>query len=217
MPRPTFREAVAEAAGQAGLSPIGLWSRTAIECVRALPALRQGEQPARLKLKFIALPAMAKVLSARLGRARALELLMPIFRIAARSAIGSRFRGIDSSSSIVQIGEAHIAGFRTLGRYQEWRMEASSDDVFRFVVTECRFVKALAELGVGEFAPLMCEADRLFWEETLSGSDIAFSKAHETIARGGAFCRTSFHAPQGQPARVDLARRARPRTCEVSR
>jgi hypothetical protein len=191
---PRLMTALAECAARARLSTPGLLLRVGLRTVAMSGRLLGGQSPFRLRLKFLPLAALNRVLAARLDPAALRSAMEMVLRTAATGETTAQFRPVMADPRVETIAEQYRKVHRGAGRYQKVRYERSDADCFQFAVTDCAFLRVLRELEIGELATAMCEADVCFWTRVVEGRGIRFSKNEQTIARGGDCCRSTFAA-----------------------
>lgn len=191
---PRLLTALAECAARARLSTAGLLLRVVCRTLAMSGRLMKGASPFRLRLKFLPLAALNRVLAVRLAPAPLRAAMKMVLRTAAAAETAARFRPIMADPRVETIAAQYRKLHRGAGRHQKVRYERSEADCFQFAVTDCAFLRVLRELDIGELATAMCEADVCFWTRAVEGRGIRFSKNEQTIARGGDCCRSTFAA-----------------------
>ncbi len=184
--------ALAECAARARLSTLGLMLRVAGRTLAMSGRLLRGETPFKLRQKFLPLAALDRVLASRLDSAARRAAMEMVLRAAVSAETGRQFRSVMSAPRVGSIAAQYRKVHRGAGRHQRVRYEVDAPGCFQFAVTDCAFLRTLRELGIGELATAMCEADACFWTRAVEGRGIRFSKSRDTIARGGDCCRSTF-------------------------
>ncbi|HOX07176.1 MAG TPA: L-2-amino-thiazoline-4-carboxylic acid hydrolase [Planctomycetota bacterium] len=189
---PRLLGALAGCAARARLSTAGLLLRVALRTAAMGGRLLRGQSPFRLRLKFLPLAALNRVLTARLDPAALRASMEMVLRTAAAVETARQFRPVMADPRVAIIAAQYRKVHRGAGRYQKVRYERDEPGCFQFAVTDCAFLRVLRELEIGELATAMCEADVCFWTRVVAGRGIRFSKNEQTIARGGDCCRSTF-------------------------
>jgi len=197
--QPRLLTALAGCAAVARLSTPGLLLRVACRTLALSPRLFRGQSPFRLRLKFLPLAALNQVLASRLDPAVRRASMEMVLRTAAMVETAVQFRPVMASPRIETIAAQYRKVHSGAGRHQKVCYERCEAGCFQFRVTDCAFLRVLREMGIGELAPAMCEADVCFWTRVVMGRGISFSKNEQTLARGGSCCRSSFVAAEPRP------------------
>jgi hypothetical protein len=192
--RSGLMDSLAQCAGLAGLRRSGLLLRLAWGVLKLGPRLIGGGTPRGLRLRFLPLAALHRVMAARTGPETARAAAERVLRAAAMDLTVRLFRPVMARPRVATIAARYREIHRGVARHQKVVYERQSEDCFRFAVIDCAFLRALRELGLGEMAPAMCEADACFWSRVVQGQGIRFSKSRRTLALGGACCRSTFAA-----------------------
>jgi hypothetical protein len=191
---PRLLDALAECAARARLSTPGLLLRVVCRTLAMSGRLVRGQSPFRLRLKFLPLAALNRVLTSRLDPAALRASMETVLRTAATVETTRQFRPVMAAPRVETIAAQYRKVHRGAGRHQKVRYERSESGCFQFAVTDCAFLRVLRELGIGELATAMCDADACFWNHVVEGRGMTFSKTEQTIARGGDCCRSTFAA-----------------------
>jgi hypothetical protein len=194
LPEPlSAAEALAAAAKECRLTPLGLLVRALAQAPRFLPNMFRGAAPQSVKLKFILVPAIRAALAERLTAPEAdrtfRRFLYAVAAAAPQAAFGRKF---PLKFAIRDLARKYRAVFRGAGKHQQVAFAANREDEFRFFVLKCSFHAALTDFGLAEYTSEICRADRWYWTHALRNTEIFWSKNHDTLGCRGPYCHTVF-------------------------